>query len=590
MRDYDIESDLKQEKFQSIKLVQGDRGNKIKINVYEDGQPVNLAGCSVTAKYKRVDGEIINDGVIENIHDNSFDAVMDSSITKVAGTLKMLFTIEKDAVKVSAFLLLADVREGIGESSSSGGSAGGGEVTVDLTDYYKKIETYSRKEIDAQFKDIANKVENVSSANLINQNGGGALKIWAGTKVEYDNLLVKNEDTVYLVEGSGGGSTTVTTYTITNNLTNCKNSNTNASVNANSSYTATITADTGYRLNTTTITMGGNDITSTAYTNGSIFIESVTGDIVITASATESGEGTDTSEVTWSFGTTDNAGNVSTASDSVVSSKIAVQPSATYYITVSPIGTATVPIVITEYDSSKNYVTRTLNKYTVTTNASTSYITIDIRGGVTSLDNITINITDKIEHDKPVYTLENELTLDGTGTGIVDTKKGLFDADRDFTIFADFTPDGSMTQIPDKQQVIFRVKQTNAPWIGVDIALFLADASLDNPNQTRGSMAIQGYKNGIYLGKMVTGISSNTTDRCKFVIKRVASEQKLYFYDKQGLIGSYNDAGTVSSNLFNTTVIIGYGNGLSSYFKGTIHQFKIWYDAINDNDITSMLV
>lgn len=160
MRDYDIESDLKQEKFQNIKLVQGDRGNKIKINIYEDGQPVSLTGCSITAKYKRADGEIINDGVIENIHDNSFDAVMDSSITKVEGTLKMLFTIEKDAVKVSAFLLLADVREGIGENTgSSGGSTGGGsgEVTIDLSNYYKKIETYSRKEIDAQFKDIANK-------------------------------------------------------------------------------------------------------------------------------------------------------------------------------------------------------------------------------------------------------------------------------------------------------------------------------------------------------------------------------------------------------------------------------------------------
>lgn len=181
MRDYDIESDLKQEKFQSIKLVQGDRGNKIKINVYEDGQPVKLTGCSITAKYKRADGEIINDGVIENIHDNSFDAVMDSSITKVAGTLKMLFTIEKDAVKVSAFLLLADVREGIGESSSSGGSAGGGEVTVDLSDYYKKIETYSRKEIDAQFKDIANEtvVEN-GKLYLVRKDG---TKIDTGTKL-----------------------------------------------------------------------------------------------------------------------------------------------------------------------------------------------------------------------------------------------------------------------------------------------------------------------------------------------------------------------------------------------------------------------
>ena len=113
MRDYDIDSDLKQEKFQNIKLVQGDTGNKIKINVYEDGQPVNLTGCSITAKYKRSDGEIVG-GTVENISGNSFDAVMDSDITKISGTLKMLFSIEKDDVKVSTFLLLADVREGIG--------------------------------------------------------------------------------------------------------------------------------------------------------------------------------------------------------------------------------------------------------------------------------------------------------------------------------------------------------------------------------------------------------------------------------------------------------------------------------------------
>lgn len=158
MRDYDIESDLKQEKFQSIKLVQGDRGNKIKINIYEDGQPVSLIDCSISAKYKRADGEVVNDGIIENINDNYFYAVMDSDITKASGTLKMIFTIEKDDVKVSTFLLLADVREGIGENTgSSGGSTGGGsgEVTIDLSNYYKKIETYSKNQIDARFKDIA---------------------------------------------------------------------------------------------------------------------------------------------------------------------------------------------------------------------------------------------------------------------------------------------------------------------------------------------------------------------------------------------------------------------------------------------------
>lgn len=159
MRDYDIESDLKQEKFQHLKLVQGDRGNKIKINVYEDGQPVNLTGCSITAKYKRADGQIIN-GSVTNISNNSFDAVIDSDITKVVGTLKMLFSIEKYDVKVSTFLLLADVREGLLENTgSSGGSTGGGEVTVDLSNYYKKNETYSKAQIDSQFKDITNKLE-----------------------------------------------------------------------------------------------------------------------------------------------------------------------------------------------------------------------------------------------------------------------------------------------------------------------------------------------------------------------------------------------------------------------------------------------
>ena len=237
MRDYDIESDLKQEKFQNIKLVQGDRGNKIKINIYEDGQPVNLTGCSVTAKYKRADGEIINDGVIENIHDNSFDAVMDSSITKVAGTLKMLFTIEKDAVKVSAFLLLADVREGIGESSSSGGSAGGGEVTVDLTDYYKKIETYSRKEIDAQFKDIENKMDEISNPFNINSftvspstaQKGSTVSVsvkWTYNKDINSQMLNNTALDVTLRETTFSGVKADATYTLnatsTNNISKAK--------------------------------------------------------------------------------------------------------------------------------------------------------------------------------------------------------------------------------------------------------------------------------------------------------------------------------------------------------------------------------
>ena len=78
-----------------------------------------------------------------------------------------------------------------------------------------------------------------------------------------------------------------TTYTITNTLTNVTNSNSATSVNENAPYTATLTADDGYTLDTPVITMGGNDITSTVYSNGNINISNVTGNIIITCSATQ---------------------------------------------------------------------------------------------------------------------------------------------------------------------------------------------------------------------------------------------------------------------------------------------------------------
>ena len=81
----------------------------------------------------------------------------------------------------------------------------------------------------------------------------------------------------------------VTSYTITNALSYVTNSNASASIQANSSYSATLTADTGYTLSTVTVTMGGTDVTSTVYSSGTITIASVTGDIVITASAVSQG-------------------------------------------------------------------------------------------------------------------------------------------------------------------------------------------------------------------------------------------------------------------------------------------------------------
>lgn len=275
MRDFDIDSDLKQEKFQSLKLVQGDRGNKIKINIYEDGQPVSLTGCSVTAKYKRADGEVV-DGTVENKTDNYFYAVMNSNITKVAGTLKMLFSIEKDDVKVTTFLLLADVREGIGENTGSSG--GDTEVTVDLKDYQKKtdngLETKNKyivgaiNEVNSQCKDIPNSFKLVSGDN-------NTIKLMFGTR-ELSSVTI-NGGTV-----EPPSPPTPNTYSITNNLSNATNSNNATSIKEGASYNATITANSNYRIKNVTVTMYGTDITDTVYSNGRIVIARVIGNIVIT--------------------------------------------------------------------------------------------------------------------------------------------------------------------------------------------------------------------------------------------------------------------------------------------------------------------
>ena len=90
---------------------------------------------------------------------------------------------------------------------------------------------------------------------------------------------------------SGGDSGDTTTYAVINNLTNVTTSNKSTSVTANDSYSATLTVNDGCTLGSVTVTMGGADITSTAYANGKVTISAVTGLLIITAVATSSSSG-----------------------------------------------------------------------------------------------------------------------------------------------------------------------------------------------------------------------------------------------------------------------------------------------------------
>lgn len=132
------------------------------------------------------------------------------------------------------------------------------------------------------------------------------LKPYLTVKAKYDNGTTETV-TSYTLSGnlitgtstitvSFGGQTTTftvtvthakTQYTITNNLTDVTTSSAMTVINEEEAYTATLTAESGYIIASVTVTMGNTDITSTAYSDGTITIASVTGNVVITATAAE---------------------------------------------------------------------------------------------------------------------------------------------------------------------------------------------------------------------------------------------------------------------------------------------------------------
>lgn len=76
-------------------------------------------------------------------------------------------------------------------------------------------------------------------------------------------------------------------HTISTSLTGVTGSNPATSIVDGGAYSNTITPNSGYTIDTVSVTMGGSDITSTAYDNGVITIPAVTGNVSITVTASK---------------------------------------------------------------------------------------------------------------------------------------------------------------------------------------------------------------------------------------------------------------------------------------------------------------
>lgn len=201
---------------------------------------------------------------------------------------------------------------------------------------------------------------------------------------------------------------TPSTYTITNNLTNCNNSNSAEIVSANSKYFATITADTGYVLNTITVTMGGKDITSTVLNDNAITINSVTGNIVITAKAIEDTSKPDIPDTP------------------IVEDEVEILPSCTY-VDVAEGGSKTIYFKLSNKPASST---------TINISSSSSYLTTSTTQLTFTTENYyiaqSVNITSVADDNETddVYTLtisSNGLTSKTITVDVIDSANSNFE-------------------------------------------------------------------------------------------------------------------------------------------------------------------
>lgn len=130
--------------------------------------------------------------------------------------------------------------------------------------------------------------DNVGVTDYAINTTGDAPTTWTSGSSGIYTVSASGTVYVFAKDAQGNiGSSSINVYSVTNSLTNCSSNNSDLVALANYGYSATISATSGYVLDTASVTMGGDDVTSTAYSNGTITIASVSGNIAITVSAEE---------------------------------------------------------------------------------------------------------------------------------------------------------------------------------------------------------------------------------------------------------------------------------------------------------------
>lgn len=333
---------------------------------------------------------------------------------------------------------------------------------------------------------------------------------------------------------------TAETISVTNNLTHVTNSNTATMAEQGGSYTGTLTADSGYVLGTVSVTMGGEDVTATVYSSGTITIPSVTGDIVITA----------------------------TAVPAVASLSAVYTQSGTVYDT-DALDTLKADLVVTATYSDSTTATVPSSDYTLsgTLTEGTSTVTVSYGGKTATFD---VTVSTHILFEVTNRAVDKTTACEDTGLEFLKT-------DHDFTILFDGT---QANAIPSGySQRLFFCASADTSWKGV----FCGGGNNTN------NYSAQWY--GVSTANI--GANRNSTNaRMRIAYRHTAGSDKAVIATKLNSNSivrsepSYTFASNGNAHLF----IGGASAGdTTANWVGTIARCTVYDNVLTDDEINTFL-
>lgn len=329
-------------------------------------------------------------------------------------------------------------------------------------------------------------------------------------------------------------------YTIVNNLTGCTTNNSATAIQENTSYTAIITASAGYTLSgaTVTITMGGNILTG-VFSNGTISIPNVTGNLVITVVASA----------------------VTLSSISAVYTQ-----SGTVYDT-DTLDSLKGDLIVTAHYSDSSTQTVPAGDYTLsgTLTAGTSTITVSYGGKTTTFD-VTVTAV--------LYSLFDH-TFEGADP--INTELYLLQNDRDFTMVFDVDFAGHQVLGPTGGSwKLFNLINGTSPWAGLCLQRMSA-------SYNRGQLQIMTWKK-----TDLTEITDSFSGNLKLVIRHsIGNSWEYWLKIANGSV--LHETVTETFNAITNPLGVGGSHTGNAVFCGTFNSCIVYPSAVSDDRISAFM-